>query len=119
MKRLSNRKLKIVRNAICAIGIIVGFILWKCLPTAFENTQFFHVGNGKYGSKAGALLLLLLQFVAFIPYKDTEEIHTEDPQERVKIQEARDKNSLKQQVVMAIAMALVIWGVMGLAVSVL
>lgn len=119
MKRLSLKQLKIMRNVICAIGIIGGFVLWKFLPDTFANTKLFHVGNGKSGSKTGALLLLLLQFIAFIPYKDSEEIHTEDPQERAEMEEARDKNSLKQQVVMAIAMALVIWAVMGLAVLVL
>ena len=115
MKRLSNRQLKIVRNVVSVAGIVVGLFLWNYLPDTFRNTQIFHIGNGEYGSKYGALIILVIQFFAFIPDNSIEEVHTDDPEERPKLEEKRTRLILEKQVITAIAMALVIWGVTGLA----
>ena len=82
MKNLSIKQLKLIRNLICVAGIVGGFILWTFLPNTFQNTSLFHVGNGESGFKVGALILLLIQFFAFLPDTNQEEIHTEDPEER-------------------------------------
>ena len=115
MKRLSIRQLKIVRNVVSVIGIVVGILLWKYLPDTFRNNGLFHVGNGEYGSKYGALIILVIQFFAFIPNTNIEEIHTDNPEERAKLEEKRTRLILEKQVMTAIAMALTIWGVTGLA----
>ena len=115
MKKLSIRQLKIIRNLICAAGILGGFILWTFLPASFQNTKLFHVGNGAFGSKAGALLLLPIQFFAFIPDMNQTENHSADPGERAKYEEERGKKDALRQVYTALGLALVIWAVMGFA----
>lgn len=57
MKKLSTKQLKILRNLICVAGIAGGFVLWTFLPDTFRNGRLFHVGNGEFGFKAGALIL--------------------------------------------------------------
>ena len=115
MKNLSIKQLKIVRNLVCVAGIVGGFILWTFLPDTFRNTSLFHIGNGEYGFKAGALILLLIQFFAFVPNTQQEEIHTEDPEERAKLEEERARKNAQLQVYTALGLALTIWLVMGLA----
>lgn len=117
MDRLSERTLKIIRNAVFLVGVAVGFLLWYLLPDFFTNTAFFHVGNGKYGSKYGALILLLLPTVAFIPTDNSiEEVHTDDLEERAKLEAENRKKLLKLQVGYAIAMSILVWLLMGGAV---
>ncbi len=115
MKKLSSKQLKIIRNVICVAGIVGGFVLWTFLPDTFRNTSLFHVGNGEFGFKAGALILLLIQFFAFIPDTQQEEIHTEDLEERAKLEEERARKNAQLQVYTALGLALTIWLVMGLA----
>lgn len=120
MKKLSNRQLKVLRNVISIAGVVIGIIMWCFVPAIFKNSDTFHVGNGEYGSKYGILLVLLLQLFAFIPYnKHGEEIHTDDPEERKQLELKNEKKSLEIQVIMAIAMAFVICGTIGIAVIVL
>lgn len=120
MKKLSNQQLKIIRNVAVVLGIVVGFLLWTRLPFRFENTSFFHVGNGKYGSKYGALIFLPMPLFAFISSDNCiEEIHTDDSEERQKLEEENARKILKIQVLRAISISLVIWGVTGLAIATL
>lgn len=119
MKKLSIKQLKIVRNLVCVAGILGGFILWTFLPDTFRNTSLFHIGNGEFGFKAGALILLLIQFFAFIPNTQQEEIHTEDPEERAKLEEERARENAHRQAFTAIFLSLTIWIIMGLAVLML
>ena len=114
MKNLSIKQLKTVRKLVCVAGIVGGFILWTFLPDTFRNTSFFYIGNGEFGFKAGVLILLLIQFFAFVPNTQQEEIHTEDPEERAKLEERGRKNA-QLQVYTALGLALTIWLVMGLA----
>lgn len=116
MKKLSVKQLKLIRNLICLAGIVGGFILWIFLPDTFRNTSLFHVGDGTYGFKAGALILLPIQFFAFIPDTHSSEIHTEDQEERTKLEEERARNEAMRQIFTAIFLALAIWAVMGAAV---
>lgn len=115
MKRLSSKQLKMVRNLASIAGIVVGFLLWSFIPDTFQNTSLFHVGNGETGSKYGVLILLLLQFVAFIPNMNKEEIHTTTPEEQAILVEERTRKTLERQVITAIFMALVIWVILGMA----
>lgn len=115
MKRLSSKQLKMVRNLASIAGIVVGFLLWSFIPDTFKNTSLFHVGNGETGSKYGVLILLLLQFVAFIPNMNKEEIHTTTPEEQAILVEERTRKTLERQVITAIFMALVIWVILGMA----
>lgn len=117
MKKLSVKQLKLIRNLICVAGIVGGFILWTFLPDVFTNTKLFHVGNGAYGFKAGALILLPLQFLAFLPDTHSSEIHTEDPAQRATLMEARARKDAVRQIFTALFLALTICAVMGLAVA--
>ncbi len=115
MKKLSSKQLKMVRNLVSIAGIIVGFLLWSFLPGTFKNNALFHVGNGATGSKYGVLILLLLQFVAFIPDTNKEEIHTTNSEEQAILVEEQTRKTLERQAITAIFMALVIWVILGMA----
>lgn len=117
MKKISNKQLKVILYIVSALGIIVGFLLWRLLPQTFRNTSLFHVGNEEYGSKYGLLIFLPLQLIAFIRKDNSiEEIHTDDPKERAKIEAINTRRILKIQVIWAIGLALLIWVLMGFAV---
>ena len=58
MNRLTTKQLGFIRNLIIVIGIVLAFILWLHIPAFIENNSLVHVGNGKYGSKLGFLLLM-------------------------------------------------------------
>lgn len=116
MKRLSVKQLKLIRNILVIVTVAIGFVLWLYLPKEIKNSTFFHVGNGEYGSKYGALILLTIPLVAFIPEKRNEEIHTEDPEERAELEAQWKRHDLSRQVYTAIFMALVVWVCMGFGV---
>ena len=115
MKNLSIKQLKFTRNILCIAGIVGGFILWTFLPDTFRNTKFFHIGSGEFGFKAGALILLPIQFFAFIPDGSESEIHTEDPEERAKLEEERARKCAVRQAYTTLGLAITICGIMGLA----
>ncbi|MCR5118668.1 MAG: hypothetical protein K6B44_03490 [Lachnospiraceae bacterium] len=119
MKRFSNGQLKLIRNLICIAGIAGGFVLWIFLPETFRNTKLFHIGNGEYGSKNGVLILLLIQFLAFIPNADRQKIHADDQEERAMLEEERKREELVRQIYTALGLALTIWIVMGLGLLLL
>ncbi|MBR3509929.1 MAG: hypothetical protein IKO03_14300 [Lachnospiraceae bacterium] len=85
MKKLSTKTLKRIRNSIILIGMVVSFLLWLAMPAVFHNSKLFHVGNGTYGHKVGALLdvaLPLLTFVAtFFSKLNKPEFHAEGDEE--------------------------------------
>ncbi len=115
MKRLSSTQLKMVRNLVSIAGIVVGFLLWSFIPATFKNNSLFHIGNGETASKYGVLILLLLQFIAFIPDMNKEEIHTTNPEEQVMLAEEQTRKTLERQAITAIFMVLVIWLILGMA----
>ncbi len=120
MKKLSDLQLKIMLYVVSALGIIGGFILWRFLPHTFRNTSFFHVGNGEFGNRIGALIILPLQLLAFVR-KDNiiEEVHTDDPEEKARLEAINARKILELQVLRAIGLALTICGVMGLGALIL
>lgn len=109
MKKLKVKELKLIRNVLVFVGIAVGFFIWRAMPAFFRNSPMLHVGNGKYGSRIGALPLLLFPLVSFIPYKQKEEYHSDDEEEKAKLLYEWKKSSAVYQVGMAIAMDLVTW----------
>ncbi|MBQ7774707.1 MAG: hypothetical protein IJ379_07875 [Lachnospiraceae bacterium] len=102
MKRLTAKQLGFIRNMIIIVGIALAFILWLRIPAFIENNSLVHVGNGKYGSKLGFLLLMPIPLFALIPQKPGEEIHTEDAEERAKIENEWETHSKEIQIAYAI-----------------
>ena len=101
MKKLSSRQLRTIRIFTIIIGMLISFIIWLFLPDVLKNNALFHVGNGKTGSKFGALLLVLIPLFGFIPSRMDEEIHTNDSMERVELQEKIDRKSEEIQLAVA------------------
>lgn len=110
MERLTSRQLKLIRNIIMLVGIVLAFVIWLSIPATIENNRLVHVGNGKYGNKLGVLVLLGLPFFALIPIRPYEEIHAEDPDERAKIAEERERESAKAQILHALGESLAACG---------
>lgn len=109
MDKLTAKKLVMVRNIIIVLGIVIAFAIWLLIPAFIENNGLVHVGNGRYGSKIGFLLFLGIPMFALIPPKpgslipdeDGEEIHTDDPTERARIEDERTRHAAKNQIVFA------------------
>lgn len=119
MKKLTSKQLKMIRNILIIVGIVITVMLWIMLPDTFRNTKMFHVGSGESGTKIGALIILFFPLAALIPDMGKEELHSNDPNEREEIAEKRAKNDALRQIAVAVGMDLVAWGIMGLAVLVL
>ena len=107
MKKLSSHQLRSIRIFSIIIGMLISFIIWLFLPDVINNNALFHVGNGKYGSKLGALLLVLIPLFGFIPGRSDEEIHTKDSQERVELKEKLDRKSEEIQLAVSILCSVV------------
>ena len=115
MSKWSVRTLKTVRNVAIAAGIIGAFLIWLTLPWALKNSSLMHVGNGTYGNKIGALLLLPFPFFALFFKLEKPEIHTEDPDERAKLTNEFERENLSKQAVTAIVEAVLIIVLMAFA----
>ena len=98
---------------------VLGFTFWLAIPYEFKNASFFHFGNGEYGTKIGALLLLLLSLFALIPNKDENEVHTTDSIERDKLVEEFALREAKWQVMIAIYLGVTVIAIMGIAALIL
>ncbi len=113
------KTMKRIRNIIMVAAVVIAFLLWLAVPYEFKNTSFFHVGTGEYGTKAGALILLLLPLFALIPHKNAAEVHTDDPAEREKIMEENALREAKTQVLIAIFLGITVVLIMGIAALIL
>lgn len=102
MKKLTSKQLRIIRILIIVIGILISFCIWLFLPDVINNNALYHVGNGKYGSKIGMLLIVLIPLFGFIPCRTDEEIHSKDSMERAKLQEKFDKRAEETQLAVAL-----------------
>ena len=75
------------------------------IPVLIRNTPAVHVGSGKYGLRAGALLLVLLPLFGLIPQKrnswEDNEIHTDNAAERIQIEQEREAESFKSQLLIS------------------
>ena len=79
----------------------------KIQPNAIKNNALYHVGNGRYGSKIGALLILLIPLFGFCPSGLNEEIHSTDLIERAELQEKIDKRAEEIQLYVALFCSMV------------
>ncbi|MBP3593511.1 MAG: hypothetical protein J6J44_03205 [Lachnospiraceae bacterium] len=107
MKKLSSQQLRTIRIFTIIIGMLICFVIWLCLPDVINNNALFHVGNGKTGSKLGALLLVLIPLFGFIPGRMEEEIHTKDSKERVELKEKFDRKSEEIQLAVSLLCSVV------------
>ena len=102
MKKLNSKQLRTIRILTIAIGMLISFCIWLYWPDVINNNALYHVGNGKYGSKIGALLIVLIPLFGFIPCRTDEEIHSKDPAEHAELQEKFDKRTEKNQLGVAL-----------------
>ena len=93
MKRLTSKQLRTIRIFVIVSGILISFFIWLYWPDVIKNNSLYHVGNGRYGSKIGALLILLIPLFGFCPSGLNEEIHSTDSIERAELQEKLDKRA--------------------------
>ena len=107
MKKLTSKQLKTIRLITIFTGMFLCFIIWLFIPDVIKNNAFFHVGNGKYGSKMGALLVVLIPLFGFIPHRVDEEIYTKDPKERAELQEKLDRRSEEIQLAVSLFCSLI------------
>ena len=111
MKKLSVKALKRIRNGIIVFGMLISFLIWLDVPSIFRNTPTFHVGNGTYGHKPGALLcvgLPLLTFLAALFSRlNKPEFHAEGDEEYQKAEAERaQRNELTIEIATAILLSI-------------
>lgn len=111
--------MKMIRNIIIGVTVVIGFICWLAIPYEFKNSSFFHIGTGERGTKVGALILLLLPLIALSPNKNEEEVHTDDPAEREKMVEELALREAKNQVMIAIFLGITVIAILGIAALIL
>lgn len=108
MSKLSSKTLRWIRNIIMAAEMIALFIIWSYIPAIIKNNPTVHVGNGKYGPRVGFLLLTLLPLLGLITHGGSkwndEEIHTDDATEKAQIETERKTETLKNQILLSIAL---------------
>ena len=102
MKKLTSKQLRTIRILIIVIGILISFCIWLFLPEVINNNALYHVGNGKYGSKMGMLLIVLIPLFAFIPCCTDKEIHSKNSMERAELREKFDKRAEEIQIAVAL-----------------
>lgn len=106
LRSFSTKNLRWIRNIAVAAEMIVVLILWTFIPAVIENNSIVHVGNGKYGLKAGFLLLALLPLLGLLTRGgsnwDDVDIHTDDAAEKARIEDARKSETLKCQILLSV-----------------
>lgn len=112
MKKFSSKQLKTIRIITIFVGMLLSFVIWLCIPDVIKNNSFFHVGNGEYGSKYGALIAVLIPLFGFIPTRMEEEIHTKEPGERAELQEKLARRTEEIQLAVALFCGIVACAVM-------
>ncbi len=94
------------------IGVVGGLLLWLRIPATILNSRFIHVGNGKYGSKIGLLVLLILPLFSLLGGINQDEFHADDETERVRLEEERKKKAVNTQICYAIGESILVLGLM-------
>ena len=107
MKKLNSKQLRTIRFLTVVIGMLISFCIWLFWSDVINNNALYHVGNGKHGSKIGALLIVLIPLFGFIPCRTDEEIHSEDSMERAELQEKFDKRAETIQLYVALFCSMV------------
>ena len=102
MKKLNSKQLRTIRILTVVIGMLISFCIWLFWSDVINNNALYHVGNGKYGSKIGMLLIVLIPLFGFIPCRTDEEIHSKDATERAELQEKLDKRAEETQLAVSL-----------------
>ena len=116
---MTAKQYKNLRNFIIIAGIVIAFVIWLFIPDTFKNSPLFHVGNGEYGSKWGALILLPIPLFSLCFRKSKTEFHGSDQEYATHEQNAADKTNMKLGMVTAIALSLIVIGLMSAALFLL
>ncbi len=116
---MSAKQYKNLRNIIMIVGIIIAFIIWLFIPDTFKNSSIFHVGNGEYGSKLGALILLPLPLFSLCFRKSRTEFHGSDQEYAAHEQKEADKTNMQLGMVTSIALSLLVIILMSAALFLL
>ena len=102
MKKLTSKQLRMLRIIIIVSGMLISFFIWLFWPDVINNNALYHVGNGKYGSKIGALFIVLIPLFGCIPCRTDEEIHSNNPMERAELQEKFDRRAEEIQLAVSL-----------------
>lgn len=108
---------RIIRNIAILAGMVIAFIIWLFIPNTFKNTTFFHIGNGEYGSKWGALIILLLPLFSLCFRKGKQEFYSDDQDYILQEQTKAEKTNMQLGMITAIALSLLAIALMGIALS--
>ena len=108
---------RIIRNIAILVGMVIAFIIWLFIPNTFKNATFFHMGNGEYGSKWGALIILLLPLFSLCFRKGKQEFYSDDQDYILQEQTKAEKTNMQLGMITAIALSLLSIALMGIALS--
>ena len=116
---MTAKQYKNLRNICIIVGIVIAFIIWLFIPDTFKNSSLFHIGNGEYGSKWGALILLPLPLFSLCFRKTNTEFHGSDQEFASREQNETDKTNMQFGMVTAIALSLLVIVLMSAALFLL
>ncbi len=109
---MNTGKYKLLRNIFIISGIVIALVIWFFLPSTFKNLSFFHVGNGEYGTKWGALALLPLPLFALCFRHKKIEFYGDDEEYKKAEQEKADKKNMQLGMVTALGLSILIIALM-------
>ncbi len=105
---MNTKKYRLLRNIFIISGIVIALIIWFFMPSSFKNSPLFHVGNGEYGTKWGALLLLPLPLFSLLFRQKKLEFYGDDEEYNKSEQEKADKKSMQLGMVTALGLSILI-----------
>ena len=108
---------RIIRNIAILAGMVIAFIIWLFIPNTFKNATFFHIGNGEYGSKWGALIILFLPLFSLCFRKGKQEFYSDDQDYILQEQTKAEKTNMQLGMITAIALSLLSIALMCIALS--
>ena len=112
---MSAKHYKIIRNITIIAGMVISFVIWLYIPETFKNSSFFHVGNGEYGSKWGALIILPLPLFSLCFRKEKKELYSDDQEYTSQEKTEAEKKNMQLGMITAIGLSLLIIAIMGVA----
>lgn len=116
---MNAKQYKNLRNIFIIGGIVIAFIIWLFIPDTFKNSAIFHVGNGEYGSKWGALILLPLPLFSLCFRESKTEFHGSDQEYAAQEQKEADKTNMQLGMVSSIALSFLVIVLMSAALFLL
>lgn len=114
---MKSKTFKLLRNIFMGVGIVGGFIVWKFVPAVITNTSMYHVGNGKYGSKIGMLILLLFPLFSLCFRPEIPEFHGDDEELMARETEISRQKAYSSGMVLALVMSALVIVLMVLGIT--